>query len=50
MRDPIHGTGQPEDLRRLGQNVWSRRITQEHRLVYLVQDDRINFLQARYHY
>ena len=30
--------------------VWSRRLTQEHRIVYLVHDDRIDFLQARYHY
>lgn len=50
MRDPSHGPGKPEHLRHLGQNVWSRRITQEHRLVYLVRDDRIDFLQARYHY
>jgi toxin YoeB len=50
MRDPFHGTGKPEHLRHLGQSVWSRRITQEHRLVYLVRDERIDFLQARYHY
>jgi toxin YoeB len=30
--------------------VWSRRITQEHRLVYVVSNDRIDFIQARYHY
>ncbi|MFQ5538240.1 MAG: type II toxin-antitoxin system YoeB family toxin [Gemmatimonadota bacterium] len=29
---------------------WSRRITQEHRLVYLVRNDRIDFLMGRYHY
>jgi toxin YoeB len=50
MRAPFTGTGKPERLRYLGANVWSRRITQEHRLVYLVRDDRIDFLQARYHY
>lgn len=49
-RDPIDGIGKPEPLRHLGQGVWSRRITQEHRLVYRVTDDRILFAQARYHY
>jgi toxin YoeB len=50
MRDPFTGIGKPEPLRYLGADVWSRRITQEHRLVYLVSDDRIDVLQARYHY
>lgn len=50
MRSPFEGLGQPEPLKHLGANVWSRRISQEHRLVYLVSDDRIDFLQARYHY
>jgi toxin YoeB len=50
MRDPFGGIGKPEPLKYLGADVWSRRITQEHRLVYLVQSDRIDFLQARYHY
>jgi toxin YoeB len=50
LRDPTGGIGHPERLRFLDDNVWSRRITQEHRLVYLVQADRITFLQARYHY
>lgn len=50
MRTPFTGTGKPEPLKALGANVWSRRITQEHRLVYTVYDDRIDFLQARYHY
>ncbi|WP_049767505.1 Txe/YoeB family addiction module toxin [Roseiflexus sp. RS-1] len=49
MRDPFTGTGKPEPIRYLGADVWSRRITQEHRLVYVVSDDRIDFLQARYH-
>ena len=49
LRDPAQGIGKPEHLRRLGQNVWSRRITQEHRLVYLIRDDHVDFLQARYH-
>jgi toxin YoeB len=50
MHDPFSGMGKPEPLRYLGAGVWSRRITQEHRLVYVVGDERIDFLQARYHY
>lgn len=50
MRDPFDGIGKPEPLKSLGAGVWSRRITQEHRLVYVVGSDRIDFLQARYHY
>jgi toxin YoeB len=50
LRDPFEGLAKPEPLKHLGSNVWSRRITQEHRLVYLVGADRIDFLQARYHY
>ncbi len=50
LRDPFVGLGKPEGLRHLGANVWSRRLTQEHRVVYLVRDDQIDFLQARYHY
>ncbi len=49
-RDPSAGIGKPEPLRHLGSGVWSRRITQEHRLVYRVKDDKILFAQARYHY
>ena len=50
MRDPFQGIGKPEPLKFLGSGVWSRRITQEHRLVYAVAHDRIDFVQARYHY
>ena len=50
LRDPFNGVGKPEPLKYLGADVWSRRITQEHRLVYVVSDDRIDFIQARYHY
>lgn len=49
-RDPFSGIGKPEPLKYLGPDVWSRRLTQEHRVVYLVSHDRIDFLQARYHY
>lgn len=50
MRDPFVGIGKPEPLKYLSPGVWSRRLTQEHRVVYLVRDDRVDFLQARYHY
>ncbi len=50
MRDPFAGIGKPEPLKYLGPGVWSRRLTQEHRLVYRVTETRIDFLQARYHY
>ena len=50
MRDPFGGIGKPEPIKHLGANIWSRRITQEHRLVYPVRDDRIDFLMGRYHY
>ena len=50
LRDPFVGIGKPEPLRYLGSDVRSRRITQEHRCVYLVKADRIEFLQGRYHY
>ena len=50
LRDPFTGIGKPEPLKYLGAGVWSRRITQEHRRVYRVSDERVDFLQARYHY
>jgi len=50
LRDPFHGEGKPEPLKGLGPGVWSRRITREHRLVYLVRKESVHFLQARYHY
>ena len=50
MRDPFQCIGKPEPLKFLGPGVWSRRITQEHRLVYVVSQDRIDFIQGRYHY
>jgi toxin YoeB len=50
MSDPFQGVGKPEPLRYLLAGCWSRRITQEHRLVYRVGDTTIDFLQARYHY
>ena len=50
LRDPFQGPGKPEALRYLLAGCWSRRITQEHRLVYRVGVESIDFLQARYHY
>jgi toxin YoeB len=50
LRDPFSGIGKPEPLKYLGSGIWSRRITQEHRCVYLVKADRVEFLQGRYHY
>lgn len=50
LRDPFKGIGKPEQLRHMGSNLWSRRITQEHRLVYLIDGEYVHFLQARYHY
>ena len=50
MRDPFKGIGKPEPLKHLGAGVWSRRLTEEHRLVYLVREVQVDFLQARYHY
>jgi toxin YoeB len=50
LRDPFVGMGKPEPLKYLAEGAWSRRLTQEHRIVYLVSENRIDFLQARYHY
>ena len=50
LRDPFRGIGKPESLKYLAENVWSRRITQEHSLVYLIKKTEIHFLQCRYHY
>jgi len=50
VRDPFQGIAKPEPLRYLAPGTWSRRLTQEHRIVYYVSSDRIDLLQARYHY
>jgi toxin YoeB len=50
LADPLEGIGKPEPLRFALAGCWSRRITQEHRLVYRVMADRVEFHQARYHY
>ena len=50
LRDPFRGIGKPEPLRGVGPNTWSRRIDDEHRLVCVVERDRIVLVQARYPY
>ncbi len=50
LRDPFEGIGKAEPLRHALTGAWSRRISEEHRLVYLVDGDDIVILQARYHY
>lgn len=50
LRDPFNGIGKPEPLKHSLPGAWSRRITDEHRLVYLVTEKEIVILQARYHY
>jgi toxin YoeB len=50
LRDPFHGSGKPEPLKGNLKGCWSRRINQEHRLVYIVKETRLFILQCRYHY
>ena len=50
LRDPVSGIGKPEPLKYGIAGAWSRRITDEHRLVYQVGGDDLMLLQARYHY
>ena len=47
---PTQGIGKPEHLKFLGDNIWSRRIDQEHRLVYRISEKKVFIIQARYHY
>ena len=49
-REPFEGIGRPEQLKHELAGYWSRRIDQEHRLVYEVQDDAIVIIQCRFHY
>ena len=49
-RDPFHGTGKPEPLKGDLSGHWSRRITEEHRLVYKVLHDQIIIVSCKYHY
>ena len=50
LRDPHQGLGKPEALRGQLSGLWSRRLTQEHRVVYEVTAETVSFLQGRYHY
>jgi len=50
VRDPFSGIGKPEQLRHVLAGTWSRRIDEEHRLVYLVEGEDVVVLQARFHY
>jgi len=50
LRDPRAGIGKPEPLRHMLAGAWSRRISEEHRLVYLVDGDDLVILQVRFHY
>jgi toxin YoeB len=49
-RSPFKGIGKPEPLKGAYAGFWSRRITDEHRLVYTVTDGRLHILQCRFHY
>ena len=50
MRQPFTGIGKPEPLKSNLSGWWSRRITQEHRLVYRVEKESLVILQCRFHY
>jgi toxin YoeB len=50
QRDPFKGIGKPEPLKHQMKGCWSRRIDQEHRLVYQVTEEKIRILACRYHY
>ena len=50
QRDAFTGKGKPEPLKHELAGCWSRRIDQEHRLVYQVKDDKVRVLACRYHY
>ncbi|WP_082727289.1 Txe/YoeB family addiction module toxin [Nostoc sp. NIES-3756] len=50
QRDPFSGIGKPEPLKYELQGYWSRRITEEHRLVYKVEEDLLIILSCKYHY
>ncbi|BFQ95189.1 Txe/YoeB family addiction module toxin [Enterococcus cecorum] len=50
QREPFRGIGKPEPLKNQWSSYWSRRITDEHRLVYNIYNDTLIIVQARYHY
>ena len=50
LRTPFEGTGRPEPLKHALSGYWSRRINDEHRIVYRVSEDEVQIAQLRYHY
>jgi toxin YoeB len=50
IRDPLQGTGKPEPLKHALSGYWSRRINDEHRIVYKVEGESLLIAQLRYHY
>ncbi len=50
QRNPFSGTGKPEPLKHKFKGLWSRRITDEHRLIYRISDEAIVIVQCRFHY
>lgn len=50
IRTPFHGTGKPEALKQNLNGYWSRRITDEHRIVYKVLDSEILIISCKFHY
>jgi len=50
INSPENGIGKPERLKYFGNNLWSRRIDSEHRLVYQIKESKIYIIQCRYHY
>lgn len=50
QREPFSGIGKPESLKRALPGFWSRRITDEHRMVYRVEGDQLQIAQLRFHY
>lgn len=50
IREPASGIGKPEQLKTQQVDLWSRRITLEHRMVYAIRQDRIIVIQLRHHY
>lgn len=50
QRHPFSGLGKPEPLKHKYKGLWSRRITDEHRLIYQINDEQIVNVQCRFHY
>lgn len=50
QREPFTGAGKPEALKHALSGYWSRRITDEHRMVYRIEDDALLIAQLRFHY